>query len=56
MLNRQDMKNFVEQILIKFESFYVIKVNLVQTVLSTIRRNIGESINGNSYIVRYSKG
>jgi len=33
---RQDMKNFVQQILIKFEEFYVpvIKMNLVQTVLS----------------------
>jgi len=29
------MKNFVEQISIKFIGFYVIKMNLVQSVLST---------------------
>jgi len=29
----QVMKNFVEQISIKFGSFYLIKMNLVQTVL-----------------------
>jgi len=29
------MKNFVEQISIKFGDFYVIKVNLVQIVMST---------------------
>jgi len=35
MLYWQDMKNFVEQIPIKFRSFNVIKMNLVQIVLST---------------------
>jgi len=34
MLYWQDMKNLVEQIPIKFKGFYVIKMNLVQTVLS----------------------
>jgi len=29
----QDMKTFVEQISIKFGGFYIIKMNLVQTVL-----------------------
>jgi len=29
------VKNFVEQISIKFEGFYLIKMNLVQTVLQT---------------------
>jgi len=29
----QDMKNFVEQISKKFRGFYLIKMNLVQTVL-----------------------
>jgi len=29
------MKNFIEQIPIKFGGFYVIKLNLVQIVLST---------------------
>jgi len=29
----QDMKSFVEQISIKFGSFYLINMNLVQTVL-----------------------
>jgi len=29
----QDMENFVEQISIKFGDFYLIKMNLVQTVL-----------------------
>jgi len=33
MLHWQDMKNFVEQISIKFGGFYIIKMNLVQTVL-----------------------
>jgi len=30
---RQDMKNFVKQISIKFRGFYFIKMNLVQNVL-----------------------
>jgi len=29
------MKNFVEQISINFEGFYLIKINVVQTVLVT---------------------
>jgi len=29
----QDIKSFVEQISIKFRGFYLIKMNLVQTVL-----------------------
>jgi len=29
----QDMKNFVEQISIKYRGFYLIKMNLVQTML-----------------------
>jgi len=33
MLYWQDMKNLVEQISIKLGGFYVIKINLVQTVL-----------------------
>jgi len=35
MLYWQDMKNFIEQIPIKYGGIYVIKMNLVQTVLST---------------------
>jgi len=31
----QDIKNFDEQISIKFGEFYLIKMNLVQTVLQT---------------------
>jgi len=42
---------FVKQISIKFEGFYVIKMNMVQTVLSTSTPNIG----GNSCIGRYSR-
>jgi len=45
LYNWQDMKNFIEQILIKFGSFYVIKMNFVQTMPSTSIINIG----GNSY-------
>jgi len=51
------MKNFVEQISIKFGSLYLIKINLVQTVRCRYaHQNIGKHICGNSYIGRYSKG
>jgi len=44
-------KKFVKQIPMKSGDFYVIKMNMIQVVLST-SQNIGE----NSYIDRYSKG
>jgi len=47
------MKQFVEQISIKFGGFYLIKMKLVQTVLQKkAHQNIGENLN----IGRYSKG
>jgi len=42
------MKNFVEQISIKLEGFYLVKMNLVQT----IHQNIGKNL----YIGQYFKG
>jgi len=45
------MKNFVEQISIKFGGFYLIKMNLVELCCRQAHQNIG----GNLYIGRYSK-
>jgi len=48
----QDMKNFVEPISVKFGGFYLINMNLVQSVLQTST----SKFRWNSYIGRYLKG
>jgi len=53
------MNNFVEQISIKFVGCYLIKMNLVQTVLKLFKlelyKQAHQNISKNSYIGRYSK-
>jgi len=44
MLYWQDMKDFVEQIPIKFEGFYVIKINWYKLCCRQVHQNIGKNI------------